>query len=351
MIYRSIKNLDKVEFQLRPQFAYFVSLSNHKEGEPDLWSPSLNFDAIDSFREIMPPLVPSTKLSGFFKHLDDLRVAFNVFYAQPPGGENLRELMFRIRLFELEFIRPALYSLDLFRQNLLPKIEDPSSEEKAVELIFEGATDLQTFAERLNLIQSVYNQLCEIAGVSIDKYPIRIRQIESGSEYLELAVNGTVAIILTKALVDASKFVFRRFFREGDLEFTQKLRDEASDAIDLRAKMVDAGLDTDFLDEQIVETAERVGENLLKLTSKCNTITVNDEVIDAVEIQKAENQQMIESGLPNLETPKLTHVQKRIEDKSEDQRETTDKTKKKVTKKKAKKKTTKKSRKKKSNDS
>ncbi len=106
-------------------------------------------------------------------------------------------------------------------------------------------------SRKLFAINSLYNELCSLAGVSIVKFPLKIERIEVGSLWINIFGESKVITLCAKLISSAISYAYRNFTTEGKivaipekievvesfLELSKKLRKEGENTEDLNKKI------------------------------------------------------------------------------------------------------------------
>ena len=153
--------------------------------------------------------------------------------------------------------------------------------------------NLEQFALKVLAIQALYAELCQIANISPEQYPLTIIQLEAGSLLSELSGIPKIIDLMDKLITDSISFLHRSFTREGKISQIPRSVEKIEYILHLRNELRDAGFETLGLDEQINKSSVIIAKNLNVLLLKEAKVVVNRKEYS---LNKEQTQKYIEEG-------------------------------------------------------
>lgn len=177
---------------------------------------------------------------------------------------------------------------------------------------FDAPATVAEVIERLSALRTAYDQICGLLQIDHSTSPLLITRIEAGSILADLRGDSKVIELMVDLIRTTGRLIHRKFFREGKLAVESDIREMLCGEIDLRNKLVAAGLNSDGHDELLQRFAKEHTESLLKIAYGSNLRTINGQAVleddnlrnlPAPEpIRRIESQQLAESPRIELQT-------------------------------------------------
>jgi hypothetical protein len=207
------------------------------------------------------------KLQAFEAHLEDF---LSQFRAEPALGL----VRAGVDLFyDYNFTkRHSLTALEA----LAPTSPPPSGMEELT-VFFPATQTYREVVEKLAAIADLYDEVCNLAGVSAAAFPLRISKIESGSLWLKLFGESKVVALITKLIENGANFTYRNFTQEGRLREIPRNIETIRAELKLLEELEQAGIPTAELRENIEKSSVIISDKINTLLSGSSEITVNDK--------------------------------------------------------------------------
>jgi hypothetical protein len=169
---------------------------------------------------------------------------------------------------EIMTIRETLSAIS---KSLKPQDEFRESEERLT-LIYFDEISYDTLLARLAALKAIYQQLCDLAGISVEERPLRIVKVETGT--LEITVTGdqTVTLAIASLLYLFGREAHRRFTMTGQVE-------QVGSLVNVRDELKGRGIPTGGADKNIGDAFEKITANFSAMVRGVPTFTVNGESI------------------------------------------------------------------------
>jgi hypothetical protein len=234
------------------------------------------FSSAADLHELLASLLPADEGPAIplLEKLASLRKLFSTYIAHQ-SAENALPLLMAAREFQ-ERLQAFQFDLNELAA-LLASDHRLESDEQDLSLIFDSSQSFHAFWRKLQAIDELHADLCEL--LQIECKPLRILKIESGSEWIYLAGNAAVIALLTKILYDAYKFVHRNYTREGLLEQTAHELKQAEALLDTIKKFNKAKVDTGDAEAQASAAVQRISRNLNELLAHESRFVVGDRQV------------------------------------------------------------------------
>lgn len=216
---------------------------------------------------------------GLSGHIVVFSDAYDDYAGQPSQQKALRLLLIGHELY----IRIQTY-LDLSQS----VIEDYSSSEKSP---FEGEGEMlmilpvvETVEEAVTCLKSIlaiYGEICILAGISYQNYPLRLCRIDSGSLWIKLFGESRVISLVCKLIENAAKYAYRNYTDEGRAAAIPKKIDTLKEILGLSNSLEEAGIDTSALKQRLEKGAVALANEFNELIQGQKSISLNGKEISA----------------------------------------------------------------------
>jgi len=94
-----------------------------------------------------------------------------------------------------------------------PDLEDG----RELSIVLSSSMTLSQFILKLKALESIYQELCMLSGISIAEFPIQILKIESGSLWAKVFGHSKIIALMTNLIESGTSFVYRNYTTEGKL--------------------------------------------------------------------------------------------------------------------------------------
>ena len=156
-----------------------------------------------------------------------------------------------------------------------PSYETPEGYEDLT-IFLSSAAQLDEILLKLSAIRTLYDEGCELVGVSRSEYPLLVRKVESGSLLALLSGESAVIGLIVGAITSAAAYYHRSYTTEGKLSsgLPRKV-DAVEKVLGLRQKLVASNIDTSDMDARIQKSSLKVAAALDDLLGNEDTVVIN----------------------------------------------------------------------------
>ncbi|WP_316674865.1 hypothetical protein [uncultured Tolumonas sp.] len=170
----------------------------------------------------------------------------------------------------------------------------------SLDLYLTNVNSLTSFGKKLEAVEVIYTEICNLLNVSVIDNPIIIHHIESGSLWLKIAGHTLTATILTAILNSASSYYQENFTKTGQLQQLPGTVTAINELLKISDELNKQGIDTKEINDHLNSATKKIAKKLDILLSDQPTIEVNDKIHN---IGEAYKHQLIEQSKTKL----LTH--------------------------------------------
>ncbi len=225
-------------------------------------------------------------LSGFLESMEtfldeyeDYRVLF--------GNESVYALSFTAHRL-MESISGLNLAIDAILDNYLP--ETPS-EEHYVELYLSHVPSLKQFGVKLQVLDEMYSEICNLCDFSLTDYPIVIDHIENGSLLTRIFGHPLVIGIILQILDSSATYFINNYPVKNEMVEMKETVATLDDLFELTKKLESEGYEVEGMQDSIHLTLKKVSKSVEVLLSDQPIIEVNEK---AFELTPEHSQKLIE---------------------------------------------------------
>jgi hypothetical protein len=202
-------------------------------------------------------------INQFFKNNSDRIIIFNLINASQDF---------------VDFIDGILAGLES-TVNILQSERRQAPENQAdLSIFLENGTGIYSqFLEKLQSIQVLYSEICQLLGVSEQEYPLRIVKIESGSLWTKVFGESKTIELLTRCAENSFDFLYRNYTREGQIASIPRQVGVLESTIQLAALLEEKGYDVSAMKEPIQKSGQIIAANLQELLQGQGKVQLNDK--------------------------------------------------------------------------
>lgn len=170
-----------------------------------------------------------------------------------------------------------------FIGNVLRSHHATPEQSGTLELYMPAELNFEEFIERLNSINTIYQELAQILGVSTSDEPLKILKVESGSLWASLFGNSKIMALMDDFLRSAAKYMHRNFTREGKIEALPTSLKGMNEILDFTKRLEEKGVDVKDIHEQLAKGTFRMAKEMNILLENQSSVSINGEDIQLVE--------------------------------------------------------------------
>jgi hypothetical protein len=176
-------------------------------------------------------------------------------------------------------------ALDLFEMlvdatclSLIEGDESPD-DSKTLSIYLPATLNFQEFISRLNLINLIYDELCQIFDVSISEHPLKIIKVESGSLWVKIFGSSKVIALMDDILRGFAKYIHRNYTKEGKIAAIPTTLKTMDEVLSFSNKLQAAGVDVTEIHEQLAKGALVMTKSVNLLYSNQPSVVINGETV------------------------------------------------------------------------
>jgi hypothetical protein len=94
-------------------------------------------------------------------------------------------------------------------------ISEIKENESILSIYIQPNNNLETIAAKLDAINSIYTELCQLLNVSTTEYPLKVIMIESGSLWVKLFGESKIIGLVTDFLREGGKYIYYNHTKDG----------------------------------------------------------------------------------------------------------------------------------------
>jgi hypothetical protein len=240
----------------------------HARGVLPKMSPRAFFKAIDATGATLDRFLathsdPTGRLIQLRENLDEFASAFETFSTDQNGKNALPVLRLGSRLLFMFETVAASFSEVL--QRLQSGLETNEDEEN-ISFYFSGNFSLDEIARKLAALDQIIEAVASLVLRDATGPSSRVLRLEAGSVGLDLAVLKSVSSILKPYLSAVVAYFYRNHMPEGRIRsMPPDAKAAIKSAIDVRAMLQKAGIDTTGMDDQLEIAGIVMAESVVKL--------------------------------------------------------------------------------------
>ena len=224
-------------------------------------------------------------LSGHIVNFSD---AYDSYTSQPSRQKALKILLMGHELY----IRIQTYlglSQSLVEAYSLSE-KSPFEGEGEMLMILPAVETVEEVIICLKCIHAIYSELCILAGVSCQNYPLRLCKIDSGSLWVKLFGESRIIGLACKLIENAAKYAYRNYTDEGRAAAIPKKVETLKEILGLSKSLEEAGIDTSAMKQKLEKGAVALANEFNELIQGQKSIHLNGKEISAkTEIEALQN--------------------------------------------------------------
>ena len=128
------------------------------------------------------------------------------------------------------------------------------------------------FADKLRVVQSLYEECAELLNVSLAQNPLRIAKIESGSTWLDILGSAAVIALMKDIIISGASYLYRNHSKEGQKVQIPKDVETIKSILNAKKALIDLGVTG-------VEV-EQEKKSMIALSNKLNALLDNESAIE-----------------------------------------------------------------------
>lgn len=144
----------------------------------------------------------------------------------------------------------------------------------------------------LKSLLAIYGELCILAGVSCQNYPLRLCKIDSGSLWFKLFGESRVVGLVCRLIENAAKYAYRNYTDEGRAAAIPKKVETLKEILELSISLEEAGIDTSAMKQKLEKGAVSLANEFNELIQGQKSIHLNGKEISA----KTEIEAILDDG-------------------------------------------------------
>jgi hypothetical protein len=152
--------------------------------------------------------------------------------------------------------------------------------EGQAEIVMYLEDEVATHSEVLTKLQSIqllYSEICQLLNVSEIDFPLRIVKIETGSLWAKVFGESKVVELLTQCCANFIDYLYRTYTNEGQLASISKKVESVESILQLEASLAERGYDVSEMREPIQKASQAIAASLQELTKGQSKVRLNDK--------------------------------------------------------------------------
>jgi hypothetical protein len=211
--------------------------------------------------------------TGFIPAIEEFSSAYENIVS---SYSNAHTLEFSIALKTLhQVMLNTVATLDSIAESLGSDEEYDIDNRAELSLVLHPEMEVSKVAIKLNALAIIYVESCELLKVSYSEYPFHIAKMESGSLWLKLFGHNRVVSFILSLVERGIGYFHRNYTREGKIESIPKKIEIINEVLGLKNRLVDEGIDTSEMEENITKSGIKIAEQLNQLLGGEAVVTVN----------------------------------------------------------------------------
>ena len=226
--------------------------------------------ALKKFQAQLPS--PSGYVESLIESLDSFAVLFDN-YLKNQTGDNAAPLVLSAPNVAQRLI-DFRDSVNLFH-GILESASPQRSDSSTLSVVLSGEFDLKEFISRIQAIESMYSELCQLLNISQIDHPLQIEKIESGSLLAKVAGSAFVIGLMTQFIESSVSYVHAHYTAEGQIKSIPAKVESLDKVIEMTQKLKEAGYDTSAMEIHVAKSAHAIAGNLNTLIEGQPSIILN----------------------------------------------------------------------------
>lgn len=144
-------------------------------------------------------------------------------------------------------------------------------------LLLSEETSYKNLLNKLIALDQLYNETCNLLGVSSAEYPLQVAKMEAGSLWLKIFGESKVIALLTRLIESGVAYLYRAFTNEGKIASIPKKVESVEAVLRLSENLQEMGIDTTAVKENLQKSAVLISSHLNDLLAGSPSIKVNDQ--------------------------------------------------------------------------
>lgn len=230
-------------------------------------------------------------VEALISELNELVESYDAFLTKQDSGA-AANILFKADSLSVgvDRLRGHLYSMErALRLEAVPPVESST-----LSVYMPAELNFGEFIERLNAVEKIYSELCQLLNVSEAQEPLKIAKVESGSLWAKVFGNSKVISLMDDFIRASAKFMHRNYTKEGKTSSVSSKLETLNQVLEFSDKLKAAGLDVTEMRDSLAKSGHEVAKQLNCLLSNHPFVTVNDDQLPLVnrnDIPQLENRE------------------------------------------------------------
>lgn len=150
---------------------------------------------------------------------------------------------------------------------------------KSLSIELTSEYDYDTFILKLNSINKIYTELCNLLSISINDYPLQIIKVESGSLLAKIFGESKIVDLIVHLIKEFTGYIYRNFTQEGKILSIPRKVESIESIINLSKKLQEIGIDIEPLKQDLQKSTLEITHDLSKLVQCESTVKINEDIL------------------------------------------------------------------------
>lgn len=288
----SLEQIYRWGIQLRPLVRQTISA--HEGSSPSQNGVAKSRKQLDEISDFCR----AWKVRQMFQAIEDLRLRLHQSESYSLGqvAEDIERLLTAFAAEYEEFIRTyteaqtlalieagtdlyhALSTFDVaaeYIQKSLKPEQQSADGEAELALKLDSTSDVKTFGAKLVAFAAIYEELCELVGVSVSVHPLKIVKIESGSWWAKVFGDSRVIGLMIGLIESSVRYFHRNYTQEGKIAAIPKSVDAIEALLGLKKSLEKQGIHNPELDHHLSKSSVVIAQRLNELLEDEPHVTLN----------------------------------------------------------------------------
>lgn len=210
------------------------------------------------------------------RELNNLQDGYDAF-TRDHNPSKVMSLIVQARIFLDKF--DSLDEYIAFLNGAIGVDDEPSVDSFTLDLFMPAYLTFEEFIARLHSINVIYEELCQIFGISTTDHPLKIIKVESGSLWAKVFGQSKVVALMDDFLRGGANFIHRNYTNDGKIKGIPTSVKAMDELFAFREKLQAGGVDVSELDGQISKGALLIAKNMNCLFERQSSVVINGEEI------------------------------------------------------------------------
>jgi hypothetical protein len=215
-----------------------------------------------------------TDADEILTHSRDFSGAIEAYLSQGGGDDYLHSVVTAADRLTQDF-RVLKLLENLIINNLVEPAERHEPERASLALFLASDANFEGFIGKLEALNAIYIELCELFQISAKELPLEIGKVESGSLWVKIFGESRIISSMISLIESTVQYLYRNFTKEGGMASIPKNVEVITSIVNLEHELKESGIDTTEIKEHIRKSSVLVARQLTRLLGGEPKVEVN----------------------------------------------------------------------------